>query len=55
MIERIVICALFHDGDEKHVKDFIECHEKYKLPIILLKVEEDKEIAVKHEFAANKH
>lgn len=40
MIERIVICALFHDGDEKHVKDFIECHEKYRLPIILLKVEE---------------
>jgi len=50
MIERIVICALFHDGDEKHVKDFIECHEKYRLPIILLRVEEDREATDKYEF-----
>lgn len=46
-VEKVVICALYHNDDERHVTDFISSHEKYKLPIYLCKVEDSSDDIVR--------
>ena len=45
-IRKVVICALYHEGDAKHVEDFCQHHLKYKLPIFICEVKEGNDSAV---------